>query len=169
MEIQDIRVEAVEVNQASGLVLARGIVVLSDGRSRSGDAGCVVGDALPNGQEVETVKSALDVASARALQKALRMIGFDPVRAHEARKRGDDQPLTSRLEDEQRNKELKEIHALAEEVGLIVGSDKTKYYRRMEAFFDVSSSRDMSPQQRAEFIAILRGLKAARTSAQQGA
>jgi hypothetical protein len=163
-DVHDISVQAVEVNQATGLVLSRGTVVLTDGRSRSGDAGCIVGDALPSGLLVETIKSALDVSGARALQKALRMVGFDPVRAHEAKKNsGAQDTLRLSPEQEQRNKELAEIHKLADECGLIDGKDKSKYRQQIGIWFEgKNSSEDLTPRERAQLIAILRGIKTAR-------
>lgn len=172
--VKDIAVETVEVNQTTGLVLSRGTVVLSDGRTRSGEAGCIVGDALPSGLSVETIKSALDVSGARALQKALRMVGFDPVRAHEAQKQlGTPAPASAgprfTPEEEQRNNELAEIHILAEQCGLITVNDKTAYRRQLSVFFPgVDSASQLTAGERAQFIATLRGIKSARSRTDEG-
>ena len=165
--IQDIRIEIASLDQARGLALSRGVVVLADGRTRSGDAGCAVGEMLPSGEIVETLKSASDLSGARSLKKALRMVGFDAVRAHEARERGDEAP-PARLtpEEEQRERENKEIHALAEECGYIVGKDKTRYRQQIGLWFEgKDSSLQLTAAERAKLIAYLRGIKSARERA----
>lgn len=110
------------------------------------------------------LSKALDLARARALRSALRLAGFDVVRAHEQRKQGGQAGAPSPSpEAEQRNKELAEIHLIATEAGLIAGEDKSAYYKQLSVFFPhVSTAADLSAKERTQFIALLRAIKAAR-------
>ncbi len=156
-----------EIDVTNGHVTCSAFIKLRDERTVRSFGSSFIQEALPGGEVVETYQKGLDVSRARALRSALRMVGFDPVRAHEARKAGE-KPAETRItpEDEQRNKELAEIHILAEQAGLIVGENKTAYYRQLSVFFPAAnSSGELNAKERAQFIALLRGIKTARERA----
>lgn len=161
----DITVDFGDLNPVTGLATARCYVELADGRVRRVFGSCIVGDFMPDGSTISTLQQALTVARARSLRIGLRAVGFDPVRAHYEREKNgvvEDSPVSS--EEQQRSNDLKQIHILAKEVGLIQEDNKTKYVRTLESFFNVTSSADLSPLQRAQFIATLKALKNARSA-----
>ncbi len=161
-------VRQVDINHSHGHVTCEATITLRDERTVRSFGSCFISEELPGGQTVENFQTALDVARARALRSTLRLVGFDPVRAHEASKRQakPDEPRIT-PEEEARNKALAEIHVLADEAGLIASDDDSKYRKVIGTFFEgLTSSRDMDARQRAQFIAILRGLKSARAKAE---
>ncbi len=151
--------------------MAEATLTLESGRTVTNFGYCSQGEILPGDKKVEDIATALDVSRVRALRAALRMIGFDPVRAHNAR--GSSGSLAvqegkeaTRLDADPRTKELKHIHALATELAWIRGADKTEYYRQLGIYFPfVDSASDLSDEQRKQFIAILNGLFRARHAA----
>ncbi len=167
INFSELRAQQVEINQARGYVTSEASITLPDSRVVSSFGSAFLNEELPTGENVTDFLTALDISRARALRSALRMVGFDPVRAHEAAKRGDNPHIPQiTAEDEQRNKELAEIHILAEACGLIVGDDKTKYYQQIDIWFTgKTSSAQLDAQERSQFIALLRGTKAARERA----
>lgn len=160
----ELRAHQVEINHAHGHVTSEASITLPDGRVVSSFGSSFLNEELPNGKTVSDFLTALDVSRARALRSALRMVGFDPVRAHEAAKQGGAAHTPQiTAEEEQRNKELAEIHIIAEEAGLIVGDDKSAYLRQLSVFFPFAdSAAQLNSKERAQFIALLRSIKSAR-------
>ena len=114
---------------------------------------------MPDGGTVDSLIKAVDVASARAMRKGLRVVSFDPVRAHEASKAGQDLPLNV---TDPRSSELAEIHMIAGQIGLIKGEDKTAYRRLIGVYFaGKDSAAQLTDGERAQFLAHLRGMQAA--------
>jgi hypothetical protein len=159
--------------------ISQGEIVMANGRKRKGFGACLVGEILHDGNEVTTLGKAMEISRARALRVVLRMADFDPVRAHhqhliweaatESMKGGvrDQNPTVAgrvertiedlRNEEQQRIVELRQIHALAHEFGLIDGDNKGAYYQIIDKYFPgVRSAQGMSGSQRAQFIAMLR-------------
>lgn len=166
-DFREVAVTKPEIEERNGNATCEAAITLEDGRVVRSFGSSFVGDTLP-GKEVGDFQTAFDLARARALRSALRLAGFDPVKRHEQRKRGEKAaaPILS-PEAEQRNKELAEIHAIAEEAGLIIGNDKSAYYRQLGVFFPgVPSAGELSAKERASFIALLRGIKSARSRAE---
>jgi hypothetical protein len=158
-DFKDITIEKGDLDYINGVATSECRITLQDGRTRQMFAACSVGELLHDGGEVKEMSTALAVSRARAMRTAFRAVGFDPVREHEKRKH-DGQTLELTL-NEARNNELAQIHALGEESGLIdlARKDKTRYYGMMNIMFPgLTSARDMTDQQRAKWIAILRGI-----------
>ena len=168
---REVAVTHPEIDEKNGNATCEAALTLEDGRVVKSFGSSFVGDTLP-GKEVSDFQTAFDLARARALRSALRLAGFDVVKRHEQRKRGEkaESPTVS-PEEEQRNSELAEIHILAEEAGLItrapgVLDDKSAYYRQLGVFFPlVASAADLNTKERSQFIALLRGIKSARERA----
>ncbi len=158
----ELSVQQVEINHTHGHATSEASIRLQDGRIVSSFGSAFINESLPEDQVIDNFQTALDVSRARALRSALRMVGFDPLRAHEAAKQhaGPSVPqITS--EEAQRNKELAEIHLLADEAGLRAPDD-TKYRSLISTFFGgLDSARDMDARQRAQFIAMLRSFRSA--------
>jgi hypothetical protein len=160
---REVAVTHPEIDEKNGNATCEAALTLEDGRVVRSFGSSFVGDILP-GKEVADFQTAFDLARARALRSALRLAGFDPVKRHEQSKRGEKAGTpTISPEEERRNRELAEIHALAAEADLIKGEDKSAYYRQLSVFFPhVSSAGDLNTKERAQFIAMLRGIKSAR-------
>lgn len=161
---REVAVTHPEIAERNGNATCEAALTLEDGRVVKSFGSSFVGDTLP-GKDASDFQMAFDLA--RALRSALRLAGFDPVKSHEQRKRGGKaEAPTITPEEEQRNKELAEIHVIAEEAGLIVGSDKSAYYRQLGVFFPgVQSASHLNTKERSQFIALLRGIQSARQHA----
>ena len=165
---REVAVTHPEIAERNGNATCEAALTLDDGRVVRSFGSSFVGDIIA-GKEVGDFQTAFDLSRARALRSALRLAGFDPVKRHEQSKRGEKgaEPAIS-PEAEQRNRELAEIHLLAQEAGLIVSvpgmlDDKSAYYRQLAVFFPAASSAgELSAKERAQFIALLRGIKSAR-------
>jgi hypothetical protein len=86
------------------------------------------------------------------------MAGFDPVHAHHEKKKTGKASLSSPTENHADSGDLAQIHILARDFGLIDGANnKGAYYQMIERYFPgVKSSVNMTTQQRAQFITMLR-------------
>lgn len=129
-----------------------------------------LGEKLPTGVEVDEH----ELAASRALRSALAMAGFDALRPgsrledtvtiHAVSKRPYD-PKTIQIADEAavRVKLIRELHAVAEEAGLIVRrpgerADYSVYRTLLEENFDTHTSADFTEQQFTQAIGLIRCL-----------
>lgn len=163
---REVAVTHPEIDERNGNATCEAALTLEDGRVVRSFGSAFVGDTLL-GKEVSDFQMAFDLSRARALRSALRLAGFDVVKKHEQHKRGlKAETPTLAPEEEQRNRELAEIHIVAEEAGLIVGGDKSAYYRQLGVFFPgVQSASHLNARERSQFAALLRGIKSARERA----
>ena len=107
------------------------------------------------------------LAQGRALQAALSAAGFHPFKpAYRGGKKAQDVPSHTgqrpterdvelqRRADESalRGKDLRQIHALAEECGLMIGSDRRNYRRWLVANYNVKTAALMTAGERASVI-----------------
>ncbi len=167
-DFREISVEPGDFNAIGGVATATCGVVLSDNRLRGAYGHCVIGQVLHDGSEVTDLSMAMGVARARALRTGLRMAGFDPVRAHRAHRahQGENLPFSPPEETDQRTKDLRQIHALAEELLWVKDGDESEYRRQINTLYPgINSAGDMTDQQRSQFIAIMGGLQKARAQA----
>lgn len=165
-DFREISVEPGDFNAIGGVATATCGVVLSDNRLRGAYGHCVIGQQLHDGSEVTDLSMAMGVARARALRTGLRMAGFDPVRAHRARQ-GEALAFTPAEEIDPRTKDLRQIHAFAQELFWVKDGDDSEYRRQINTLYPgITSAGDMTDQQRSQFIAIMGGLQKARTQAQ---
>ncbi|HEX8500766.1 MAG TPA: hypothetical protein VF659_09255 [Pyrinomonadaceae bacterium] len=163
-DIPAINVEYDGFDPATGLVTTTCVLTLNGNRSRTIPACAQIGETMPGGEQIATVHQGLNVASSRALRRGLRMVGFDPVRAHEARKNGEDLPLTFRKEDDPRKQMLAEAHLLGEELGFIVGTEKIRWREVLGMWTHgaVTSAADLDERELGHFVVYLRSLRNAR-------
>jgi hypothetical protein len=132
-------------------------VILDDGRTRTFFGCCIIGEKTLDGTLVEDARKALDFASARALRKGLRGVGFDPLKAHRARQRGE--AVTLEEEVSQRVKDRRAIHALRDELGL---DDRTYRDYLALATKGKRTTLDMSEEDMGRAAVFFRGIRAAR-------
>lgn len=126
--------------------------------SRSGVA--TIGEGNAVGDEID----ANILAQGRALSAALNAAGFNPVKSapmvdFNVETAYENQPKQQfAVEDEAmlRTKDLKHIHALATDKGLIVGKDDTDYRVWLTQHFGVKTSAILSPTDRQRVINKLR-------------
>lgn len=157
----EIAVTPCDINTTHGIATAESMVRLSNDRVIRMFGSCIVGDVLYDDNKVTDISNALEVARSRALRSVLRGIGFDPVRAHKEMK--GDVAVAFRDVDQQRVKDLKEIHALADEIGLIADGDDSRYRHLIGIYFPTfNSAGNMDAEQRSQLIAVLRGIKNSR-------
>ena len=115
------------------------------------------------GEVNEAAHGEIDVeylASGRALSAALRAAGFDPVKAPQMVNFADEaayeklpkEQYEVETEAQLRQKDLKQIHALAMEKRLWVGFDDTKYRRWLMKNFDVETSAILEAPERKAVI-----------------
>lgn len=131
------------------------------GRTVSNFATCFIGQDFGDGRQADDLTTAVNASRTLALRAVLRMVGFDPVRAHRAFTANEQIELEQATDP--RTRELRHIHALATELDWISGKDDTEYRRQIGIYFDgLSSAGDMTDRQRAQFIAIMNGLHKAR-------
>lgn len=161
-DIKAIRVVPCEV-LITGLAASSCEVKLPDGRTRDFFGSALLGEVMPDGGTVDDIKQALDISQARSLRKGLRAVGWDPVRAHQDFLAGRGTELgASPTAGNQRNAELAQAHILGQELGLIVGADKTRWQKLLAIWFNgKDSSATLNDNQRSQLLAILRSLKSA--------
>jgi hypothetical protein len=164
-EIVNMSTEPVGSNEVTGVVMMKCVVTLRDGRTREPIGTAALGEVMPGGGEIADFKQALDVAQARAVRKGLRAVGFDPVKAHQKRMRGED--LALNLPPDPHRQQMAEIHLLAQEAGLITENGDDSTYRTLmgQLFTDesgqpITTATKLNDKQRADFIANLRSLSA---------
>lgn len=131
-------------------------VITRTGRSFKRSGVAEIGETLPNGEKAD----AHELAASRALGAALRAAGFDPLKRRAKKMRiqlaEDDDPVMTRLN------QLKAIHALAREAGLIVRAeddgleDDDGYREFLAKHYGVLTVAGMNEVERASVIAALR-------------
>lgn len=161
----EIAVRETAIEPSRNYVTCEASITLKDGRIVRSFGSAFVGESLQGGAGVDDLQTALDVARARGLRSALRMVGFDPVRAHEAAKRGESLYPKPQPEDEARQRDLAQIHIIATEAGVLEPQNDERYRKLIATFFpECTSAAELDAAQRSQFIAILRGIKSARES-----
>ncbi|HYE72580.1 MAG TPA: hypothetical protein VEF04_04580 [Blastocatellia bacterium] len=153
-----------QIEQEQGYAVWNCALTLDDGRTISSSGYAQVGESLPNGDKIENIKSASDLSRVRAYRTALSGIGFNPIRAYIAHKKGQPVNLQPIVDDPvtQRAKDVKAIHAIATEIGYIWGNDKTAYCNLLASFYQGrQSTKELSDAEVAQFRSILTGLQQA--------
>lgn len=160
LDFDSLEVAPTRVEPEQGYAMSEAILV-KDGRTLKNYATCFIGQTFGDDRTVNDITTALHTSRSLALRAVLRMVGFDPVRAHRAHL-ADEQIELEQISDP-RTKDLRFIHATAAELGWINGEDDSEYRRQIGIYFDgLKSAGDMTERQRAQFIAILTGLIKAR-------
>jgi hypothetical protein len=162
-DIPKISIVSTQIDPAVGLATACCEVTLSDDRTRMYSGSAFIGEALPSRGTVEGFPQALALAQTRALRTTLRAVGFDPVRAHEAQKNGGELSLQL-SEDNPRNKKLAEAHLHGDALGLIAGTDKSKWRDFISTWTHgvADSAGDLDDTSLGLLVVYLRSLRNAR-------
>ncbi len=174
-DLPDIHIDLSQVNAQLGLATSTGLVVLPGGKTRKTFAAAIVHEEMPDGNPIRDMGQAIAVSRARALRIVLRAVGFDPVAAHKVFKSSNGTRKLELLPIDLRTRELAEIHMLAQALDFIVVNgggfiNKIIYQRTMTTYFpERTSARDMTEQERAQWLNILRAFtKAKHVIAQEG-
>lgn len=168
-----VAVELGDVNANTGIATSTGYAVLANSNSRKIFGIAQVGEVLHDGGKVETIRQAVVLSRARAMRTIHRMVGFDPVKAHQEFKRtGSVVELQPRGERQQRTAELAEIHMLAQELGLRTKGERSRYQAALTTFFPRPqwksgrpSAGDLDDCERGQFLMVLRAWTRARAVA----
>jgi len=141
-------------------------VQLTNGNEREFFASSQMGELMPDGSPVTSAVQMSNLARARALRVGLRAATFDPVKAHEAAKRGEN--VIDFTPGKFVDPGLRECHMLGEELGFIKRDgkkvvDRSEYDRLLATYFNgKTSTAELRPQERAQWIVMLRSWKNAR-------
>lgn len=153
-----------------------GLQKFHDGRERIAESFCqmtlngrmtrkfpgvaMIGETMHDGRAITGEIQAINVSRARALRCGLRAVGFDPVKFHEARKAGQPIELLDRTDEENDRSVIAQIHVLAGHKGLGFikkNGDRTEYENLMASYFHgVTSSKDLTPEERSQWLGMLR-------------
>ena len=131
---------------------------LPDGRNSRITESAEIGEPMPDGGKLETMRQAVNVAQARALRRLIRALGINILKAHqEYIQKGN---TSEGVPVDPRIARTKEIHALAAEIGYINGTDKSDYQNHIAAMFDGrTSSKDLDDLELSKLTTSLRALR----------
>lgn len=150
--IQQDEVYPNNLEDAKHFVSCTARLTLTDGREISRVDIAQIGERIGDDDTIETIPQAVNVASARAYRKALRAIGFNPVRVH--LQGSQFSPTVEADDDITVNREL---HALASELGYIKGNDRNLYRELIRTMYGgKTSTTQMTPIEVRELTAFLR-------------
>ena len=111
------------------MATATGDATLPNGNLRRIYGVAFLGETMHDGSTIDSWKQAVNVSRARAMRTILRAVGFDPVAAHRSFKKSGNvlelQPPATLTRDQER----KEIHILADELGLIRRAEGQRFHR----------------------------------------
>jgi hypothetical protein len=167
-DIRDIDPSIEERDESRGIVTVKCRVVLSDGRTASALESAMIGEVMPNGRPIETLRQAQNVAQARALRRGIRSVGVNLLRAHrQFMLSGETQK--GAVDAEFSTSRGREIHALATEWGHIRGTERSAYQDFIERIFGSGkrSSLDLSEIQRSQLATMYRSMLKARRAAME--
>lgn len=128
----------------------------------------IIGEQMHDGTVITGIIQAINISRARALRVGARAVGFDPVKFHEARKAG--QTIDLLGSDEETEASMRaQIHVLAGPRGLNFikkNGDRSEYENLLASYFaGRTSSKDLNPEEKAQWLGMLRawsrGVKAA--------
>lgn len=101
-------------------------------------------------------QQAINLASSRALRSVLRASGIDLIKLHHHSVKGGD--LLDFQGKSNFNSLLGQAHRLGNEAELIIGDDKTAWYRLLKNRYGVQRSNELTEDQLADFVAVLKTL-----------
>jgi hypothetical protein len=147
-------------NERAGVVTVS-CEITQDGLKASDLGSAKIGDLLPDGSIVNNITQAQNLATSRAFRRALRCAGIDLLKLHRERSTRSLSSSNKVLsESEKLRLRQKEIHALAQEAELIVGSDRQAYEGLIAKLFQGrTSSKDLNEIESSILTTYLRGVK----------
>jgi hypothetical protein len=155
---QAVDVSRVSFNEAEQSAEAICTITQANGRPITISDFAQMGEIMPDGTTIQNSIQAKRVARARAMRSGIRAAGVDLLKAHKNYlENGDFLDFTP---IDPRANRVKEIHALAEELGLIVGKDKEAYQEYIGEKFDGrTSTNDLDDLELQKLATDLRALK----------
>lgn len=163
-DIHSIECMIVRRDKDPGTATASCAVTLPDGRNRAVEASAEIGETLHDGTVITTWQLAESVAQSRASRLGIRSVGINLVQAHR------NYVKTGNIAQGHTNHDpLKpfydEVHVLAENLGFIVGSDRSEWTNFLaETFAGKQSSKDLDTGERNNLLTTLRALDRVRRS-----
>lgn len=141
------------------------ILTLKGGRTVKRSGVAMIGEQLGD-EIISNFQQAQSIAAGRAYRNGLRAIAFDPIRAHRLKTSGF--TLIAETEDEARITLRKELHALAHDLGYIVGANNDKYRELLRVMYNGrTSSTELNDEEIQQLVLFLRASKRARQRAEQ--
>ncbi|HEV7700304.1 MAG TPA: hypothetical protein VGO43_08765 [Pyrinomonadaceae bacterium] len=166
-EIVDRDIAQAEIGDFTGTrCTAKCTVTLPDGRTRSVTETAYVGEEI-NGRKLATVREADGIAQNRASRRGIRSVGVNLWNSILKFLRTG-QKATGNTEIDPRNTFYSEIHVIAEEIGLIVNGDRSRYEEFIaEEFKGITSSSELDDQQIVVLRDLLRSVRRSMRLSQQ--
>lgn len=160
-ELAENEVEPGFTDLQTGEVTARTIFTLKTGLRVTRTGKARIGQMLRTGETIADEAQAVGLAKLNSFRDALRAIGFNPLTIHRARHAGEASPELNQTGEGDLESKRRELHALAEEAGMIRADhkgtrDMTEYRRFLLARFGVNSSSRMNAEQLALAVQYLR-------------
>lgn len=150
-DLQDIDLMPVH-SVSSDSISLKCVLTLANGRTR-GTVGVVnINETIDDKKMSDSQLLAL--ASARAIRGALQIADIDLMKLH----RKENSDVLEFNPKAQENKLIAHAHLLGKEAGLIVGDDKTGWYRLLKNRYQASSSSELTAPYLADLIAVLKTL-----------
>lgn len=153
-DLRDINIEPFEQSFVDSLSL-RCTLTLQDGRTRSAVGVVNVNEQIDG--VTMTTQQLYATASARAIRNALRTAGINLLRNHEYRKTNQPGGVAfAHPPLDERQRLLREVHALGLETGYIIGTDKSAWHQVLSVRYGVEASSDLGVELLRNFAAFLR-------------
>lgn len=145
----------------TGEVTARTIFTLKTGLRVTRTGKARIGQTLRTGETIADEAQAIGLAKLNSFRDALRAIGFNPLAIHRALHAGEPQPELNQTGEGDLETKRRELHALAEEAGMIRTDakgtkDMVDYRRFLLARFGVNTSSKLNAEQLALAVQYLR-------------
>ncbi len=146
-DIVENQVEPGFCDLATGEVEARTIFQVKNGPRVTRTGKARINQQLRNGETIEDEAQAMGLAKLNSFRDALRAIGFNPLSVHRARRAGVEPPPVDSTGTADVAGRGRELHALANEAGLIVRGDYTGYRKWLLERFGVNTSAALNAEQ----------------------
>lgn len=159
-DIHDIECWITDRDPGTQISTAKCKVTLVDGRTRTSEDSAVFYEQLENGMVIDSIRKADSIAQNRAVRRGIRSVGINLFNAHR-HYIATGKIATGHTDHDPRLSNYREIHVLAQEVGLIVDGDKTAYRAFIaESFEGIESSKDLNDIDLHRLLASLRAMSA---------
>lgn len=155
-----------ERNEESGFVTVMFEITLADGRKVNEIGTSQVGETMHSGNKVDHILKAQNVATARAMRRAIRAAGINLFKAHKRfMETGEvaEGNTSVELEKELKNARGREIHALKDEWG----HNEEDYRKFIKNLFgsEKTSSLHLSDIEKSQLVTTYKGMISARNKA----
>ncbi len=161
---KSVDVSRITADQDTRSVEAVCVIVTANDRTISVSDFAQHNEIMPDGERVTETIQLKRLARARAMRSGIRAAGVNLMKAHkhfiETGDTLDVQPINPRLNIYAEN------HAIAAEIGFIVGTDKSEYEKHIAQMFDGrTSSKDLNDIELGQLRISLRAIRRVQTAA----